>query len=148
MSRRGASFASAVAAVAFAAVVAIPASAHAAGPDEWLGNDKALHCAASSAIAAGGYGVGAVMFNSRTNALIAGGVLAAAAGIGKEIRDLAGFGDPSWKDLAWDGIGLVTGLASALSVDLAVRSPSGEQRLRFSPSVDQRAAGLQARMTW
>jgi putative lipoprotein len=148
MSRRGASFASAVAAVAFAAVVAFPASAYAAGPDEWLGKDKSLHFAASSAISAGGYATGAVVFKSRTSALIAGGVLSAVAGIAKETRDLAGYGDPSWRDLAWDGIGLVTGLASAFSVDVALRSPSGEQRLRIAPAVDQRAAGFQARMTF
>jgi putative lipoprotein len=148
MSRRGAGFASAVAAVAFASVLAIPASAHATQPDAWLGNDKALHFASSGAISAGGYAIGAVVFDSRRSALVLGGVLSAAAGIGKEVRDLAGFGDPSWKDLAWDGIGLVTGLASALSVDVAVRSPSGEQRLRLAPSVDQRAAGVQAQMTW
>ncbi len=46
--------------------------------------------------------------------------MALAVGAGKEIVDATGlFGaDASWKDLAWDAIGAIAGLAIAWSVDL------------------------------
>jgi putative lipoprotein len=93
----------------------------AADADPWLGQDKALHFAVSAGIAAGGYAAGAALFDGRGKALLFGGGLAAAAGIAKETADLAGLGDPSWRDLAWDGIGLVTGLAVAWGLDLLIR---------------------------
>jgi putative lipoprotein len=90
-------------------------------PDPWLGKDKALHFGVSAGIAAGGYAAGAAIFDARGHALLFGGGIAAACGIAKETADLAGFGDPSWKDLTWDGIGIVVGLAVAWGVDLLIR---------------------------
>lgn len=109
---------------ALALVLAVTLAARpvrAADDDPWLGQDKALHFAVSAGIAAGGYAAGAALFERRDAALLFGGGLAAAAGIAKETADLAGLGDPSWKDLAWDGIGLVTGLAVAWGLDLLIR---------------------------
>lgn len=106
------------------ALLTAAAPAHAADPDPFFGPDKALHFTASAAIAAGGYTLGAALFEPRAHALALGAGLSAAAGLAKEGADLAGLGDPSWKDLAWDGIGLVTGLAVAFGVDLLVRGVS------------------------
>ncbi len=106
-------------------VLAAPRTAR-ADDDPWWGKDKALHFGVSAGLASGGYAVGAAAFDARWKAIALGGGVAAAAGIAKETADLAGFGDPSWKDLAWDAIGIVTGLALAWSVDLLVRGASSE----------------------
>ena len=130
------------------AVVASPLRARAADPDPWLGRDKALHFTASATIAAGGYAIGAALFDARGHALIAGGALAAAAGIGKETLDLAGLGDPSWRDLAWDGIGMAAGLAAAWSVDLLVRGVSERRPLLLAPVTAPGGAGLALRLVF
>ncbi len=92
-----------------------------ADDDPFWGPDKALHFAASATIAAGGYAVSTAFVDARAHALLIGGGAAALAGLGKEALDLAGYGDPSWKDLAWDGIGIVCGLGLAFGLDLLVR---------------------------
>ena len=85
--------------------------------DPWLGHDKLLHFEVSAAIAAGGYG-GAALFSPRTEVRLATGAgLALAAGVGKELWDLQGNGDASWRDLTWDVIGTATGLAVAVTID-------------------------------
>lgn len=128
-----------LAAVATSVILTVVATSRSARADEdsdpWFGKDKALHFAASSAIAAGGYAVGAVLFDARGHALIFGGAAAAAAGIGKEVLDATGSGDPSWRDLAWDGIGTVTGLAVAWGIDLLVRGVSKRHPAFEAPAV-------------
>jgi len=138
----------AIAAVALGAAVALPASARAADPDPWLGKDKALHFGASSLIAAGGYTLGALVFDARGHALITGAALSAAAGIGKETLDLAGYGDPSWRDLTWDGIGLVAGLAAAWGVDLLVRGVSDRHPLVVAPRITPQGGALELRIVF
>ncbi len=134
--------------IATAALLALPSAAHAADPDPWLGKDKALHFGASSLIAASGYTIGAFVFDARGHALIAGAALAAAAGIGKETLDLAGYGDPSWRDLTWDGIGMVAGLVVAWSVDLVARGVSDRHPLLVKPILTPREAGLGIRVAF
>lgn len=91
-------------------------------PDPWLGPDKALHFGASALIAGAGYGISAPFFeHSRVPPLLIGGGVGVLAGVGKELYDLTGRGDPSWKDLAWDGIGITAGLLVAVGLDLAIR---------------------------
>jgi putative lipoprotein len=135
-----------LAGAALVVVLALGRSAGAAppepDPDPWFGQDKALHFAASSTIAAGGYAVGAALFDARGHALLFGGALAAAAGIGKEALDLTGFGDPSWRDLAWDGIGTFAGLAVAWGVDLLVRGVSSKRPLFVMPAAGTPQGGL------
>ena len=90
---------------ALVAVVGLfAAPARAADPDPWLAADKWQHFGISSALAAGGYGVGALT-----------------AGVGKELWDLGGGGTPSWRDLTWDVAGTATGLLTAWLVDVAVQ---------------------------
>ncbi len=132
------------------ALLGAPRSASAADvdPDPWLGKDKALHFAASSAIAAGGYAIGAALFDARGHALLFGGALATAAGVGKEAIDLAGAGTPSWRDLAWDGMGTVTGLAVAWSIDLLLRGVSEKRPLLVKPTLSNEAARLDLVLTF
>jgi putative lipoprotein len=134
--------------VAVVAVVACPSRARAAGadPDPWFGQDKAAHFGVSAAIAAGGYGLGAAIFDARGHALIAGGALAIAAGAFKETLDLTGSGTASWKDLAWDGLGTVAGLAVAWTADLLIRGVSEKHPLLITPRVEKGSAGLELRL--
>jgi putative lipoprotein len=106
---------------AFAVVfVSVPA-ARGADTDPWVARDKAFHFDVSAGIAAAAYGVSAAwLVDARWKALAIGGGVSIAAGSGKELLDATHVlgGDPSWKDLAWDAIGAVAGLAIAWGVDL------------------------------
>lgn len=128
-----------------AVAVASPSSARAADPDPdpWLGRDKLAHFGVSAGIAAAGYGVGAALVDARGHALLLGGGLALGVGIGKELLDLSGRGDPSWKDLTWDVMGTASGLAVAWAVDLLVRGVSSSHPLFVAPRVERAGAGLQ-----
>ena len=121
---------------ACAAVLALmlaASSARAADPDPWLGNDKALHFGVSAGIAAGSYAASASLLEARGHALLVASGVTLAIGTGKELLDLAGFGDPSWKDFVADVAGTVAGLALAWSVDLLVRGVSDDHPLLRSP---------------
>lgn len=105
--------------VSLAAVVFLSVSARA--DDDWLGRDKALHFGASAAIAGTGYGVTTSFTDRRALAFAVGGGVALGTGLAKEVLDAAGYGTPSWKDLAWDAIGTLVGLGIAYGVDALIR---------------------------
>lgn len=114
-------------------------------PDPWLGRDKALHFGASFGIATGGYGAAALMGEGTTVRLGMGAGLALGAGVGKELLDLAGFGHPSWRDLAWNVLGTASGLLFAWTIDRLLFQQEREraearwqQRLRRSAAVSGR----------
>jgi putative lipoprotein len=94
--------------------------ARAQDPDPWFGRDKALHFAASAVLASGGYGGTALVTDDVRLRLGVGGGVALAAGVAKELWDLSGHGDPSWRDLTWDLVGTATGLAVAVAIDWAI----------------------------
>lgn len=121
-----------IACSAFAAfaLLSTPARAAETDPDPWIAPDKAAHFGVSTAIAAGTYAASAAVFDARGHALLASAGITLAIGAGKEVLDLTGFGDPSWKDFAWDGIGALTGMVIAWSVDLLVRGV-GERHPAF-----------------
>ena len=105
--------------------VALPARrARAADPDPWFGRDKALHFGASALLAAGGYGATALVTEDRRVRLAVGGGFAFSLGIAKELWDLSGHGDASWRDLTWDAVGTVTGLGFAAAVDWMIQTVS------------------------
>lgn len=95
--------------------------------DPWFGKDKLLHYGVSAGIAGSGYAVGAMIFDKRAHALCVGAAAATLAGVSKELVDLGGYGNASWKDLAWDGLGMMTGLAVAWGIDLLIRGVSAER---------------------
>jgi len=106
-----------------------PPRASAAAPaDDWLGADKALHFDATFVIAATGYGVGAMLSDDVRVRLAAGGALGLTAGAAKELWDLSGHGDASWRDLTWDVIGTAAGLAVVATIDWAVGRLAGRRR--------------------
>lgn len=97
-------------------LLALPTAAH-ADADPWFGRDKALHFGASATLAAGGYALGGALFDGREARLATGAGLALGAGVAKELADLAGAGDPSWRDMAWNAIGTGAGLLLAWGAD-------------------------------
>lgn len=127
----------------FAGVAPAQAETREVAPDAWFGRDKALHFGASAALATGGYALTSVFSESRTARLIGGAGLALTAGAGKELYDLLGPGDPSWRDLVWDVIGTSAGLLLAYTVDRFVVSPW--LQVREASSGAQPLIGLSAR---
>lgn len=95
--------------------------AHADPADPWWGPDKALHFSASAALAGGGYALASPFLDGFAQRAAIGAGLALTAGVSKELIDLAGHGDASFRDLTWDVIGTVVGVGLALSIDLAIR---------------------------
>ncbi len=109
-------FASLSIAVAFCC--AAPSAAGDDTSDPWIGRDKALHFDASAGIAMATYALSTYELDARWQSLAVAGAFTLAVGAGKELLDMTGLGDPSWKDFTWDAIGTVAGLALAWSVDL------------------------------
>lgn len=101
----------------------VPATARAQSNDPWWGRDKALHFGVSAGLSAGGYAASALLFERPGERALAGAAFALSAGVAKELFDLAGGGDPSWRDLAWDGIGTAVGVGIALSLDVWLLQP-------------------------
>jgi len=104
----------------------LSAKTAAAAGDDWLGRDKFLHFGVSAAIAGTSYAVSSLVFEERWQRAVSGGSVALAAGAGKELYDLSGAGDASWKDFAWDVAGAAVGVGVALAIDFAL-GDSGSQ---------------------
>lgn len=100
----------------------ISASACASDADPWLGTDKALHFGVSVALAAGGYAASSPWLDRRYERALAGSTFSLTLGAGKELWDLSGHGDPSWRDFTWDVLGTAVGVVLAVGVD-ALLSP-------------------------
>jgi uncharacterized protein YfiM (DUF2279 family) len=100
------------------AVMSATYRAEARDSDPTFGRDKLLHFGVSASLAGVGYAASVPWLERRWQRLLVGGSLALAAGIAKELRDSTGRGNPSWKDLAWDGAGTSVGLGIALSIDV------------------------------
>lgn len=89
--------------------------------DDWTGPDKVQHFAVAGALAGGTYGVIAIADEDVQTRLLGGLLVAGGAALGKEALDAAGNGDPSFRDLAWDGAGIATGLLTAYAFDMLVQ---------------------------
>ena len=93
-------------------------------PDPWFGRDKALHFGVSVGLSAAGYGLGAALApESKWVPLATGAGLSLSLGIGKEVFDQLQGRHFSWKDLTWDALGTVTGLALSWAIDTFVIRP-------------------------
>jgi putative lipoprotein len=107
-------------------LLATTGSARAADPDPWFARDKALHFSACAVVSAGGYGAAALATDDVRIRLAVGAGSGIAIGAAKEIWDLTGRGDPSMRDLTWDLVGTLTGVAVASLIDWMVhRSSTG-----------------------
>jgi putative lipoprotein len=97
-----------------------PGLARAADADPWFGPDKALHFEAAGSLAIVGYAGTSMMSTSRPLRAALGAALGVGAGAAKELWDLDGHGDPSWRDLTWDLVGAATGVVVAAAFDWAI----------------------------
>lgn len=88
--------------------------------DPWFGHDKALHFAASGSLAVVGYAGTSLATDSRPTRVVAAASFALGLGIAKEVWDLTGHGDASWRDLTWDVVGTTTGVLIAYAIDRAI----------------------------
>jgi putative lipoprotein len=108
------------------------ARAQTADPDPWWGRDKLLHFSASASLAIVGYAGTSMGTESRSARAAGGAALAVGAGVAKELWDLDGHGDASWRDLTWDLVGAATGVLVSLAVDWSIhrlfRPPAGRVR--------------------
>ena len=97
--------------VALAALSVTPAAAQRVAPprfeDEWWGEDKVRHLGASAAITALGYGGARVVLDRDASIGVAISA-AAVAGLLRELHD-GRDGRFSYKDLAWDALGIAAG---------------------------------------
>jgi putative lipoprotein len=100
-------------------------TASASAADPWFGPDKALHFGVSVALSAGGYAVSSIWLDTRTERAVAGSAFSLTLGAGKELWDLSGHGDPSWRDFTWDVIGTGVGVALAVAGDALLSSKPG-----------------------
>jgi putative lipoprotein len=96
-------------------------------PDPWWGKDKALHAGISFALASGSYGISTWLVRPKWQRIALASSVALGAGISKELWDLSGHGDPSWRDFTWDVIGTALGVTAAWLLDLAL-SPAPQSQ--------------------
>jgi len=101
-----------------------PRAASATESDPWFGPDKALHFGVSAGLAAGGYAGASLFLDPRWQRAVTGAGFSLGLGAAKELYDLSGHGDPSWRDFTWDVAGTAVGVAVALAVDFALSGGS------------------------
>jgi uncharacterized protein YfiM (DUF2279 family) len=78
--------------------------------DPWLSQDKFLHFSVSAAITGISYRMNARTFDMELNTAKTVSVsFTTLIGIGKELFDKKTKGHFSWKDLLWDGAGIMVG---------------------------------------
>ncbi|MBI5544546.1 MAG: hypothetical protein HY901_11695 [Deltaproteobacteria bacterium] len=112
-----------------------PASASSSDADSWTGPDKALHFCASALIASVGYQATALASDDHRTRIALGAGLALTAGVAKELWDLTGRGDPSWKDMTWDLVGTATAVLLTWADDrLFLSHPAPERTTRAAPA--------------
>ena len=109
--------------------------------DAWasdvFGPDKALHFGVSFSLAAAGHVFSTALVERETSRALIGAAFAIVVGGGKELFDLAGFGDASGWDFAFDVLGAVTGAFFAYAIDLIISRTRTLTRARsaaFAPS--------------
>lgn len=123
-------------AAAAAALLAYPRAALA--DDDWFGGDKFLHFGVSVALSSGGYAASTLVLDRPWERATTGAAFSLTLGAAKELYDLSGHGDASWKDFTWDVVGTAVGTGIALLIDAAISSGS-----RVEPS--RGATGLAVR---
>ena len=94
-------------------------AARAVDPDPWFGADKARHFGATWALGTAGYASAAAFTDDVRWRAGAGAALGLGVGVAKELWDLSGRGDPSWRDLTWDALGSASGVLTAYAFDCA-----------------------------
>ena len=78
-----------------------------ASGDRWLSADKAKHFFTSAFVQSASFSAFREVRVSRKGSLIGATAMSAAVGVGKELYDRKFGGDPSFRDLAADGAGIL-----------------------------------------
>jgi putative lipoprotein len=102
------------------AIVSLTLWPRLAKADEWWGRDKALHFTVSIGISAAAYAAAVPLTERREYRAGVGAATALTLGAMKEGYDALGYGDPSWRDFAWDAAGTAVGVMIAYAVDCIV----------------------------
>lgn len=105
-------------------------NAQAQSRDDWWGRDKALHLGVSAALGASGYAASSLALETHSTRAVAGTALALSAGIAKELYDLAGHGQPSYKDMVFNVAGTALGVCVAYLVDVTTGSERSNTNAR------------------
>lgn len=95
-------------------------SARADERDPWLAGDKGLHFGVSVALGGAGYGASALVLPKRWQRAALGAAFSISLGGAKELYDLSGRGDSSWRDFTWDLTGTAVGVGLGYLIDLTV----------------------------
>jgi putative lipoprotein len=98
-----------------------------ASDDRWFGPDKFLHFGVAAGIAGATYASSSLFLEERWQRAATGASAAIALGAAKELYDLGGAGDASWKDFTWDVAGAAVGVGLALALDLALSGGRQEE---------------------
>lgn len=91
--------------------VGFHASDNPGAADKWFAPDKAKHFLMAAFIQSASFSALRATGLSRHGSLVGATVTTSLASVGKELYDRVAGGDPSWKDLAWDGAGLLAATA-------------------------------------
>jgi uncharacterized protein YfiM (DUF2279 family) len=75
--------------------------------DRWFSADKAMHFFTAALVESASFSALRGVGLDRSHSLVGAVIVTGAVGVGKEIHDLRFGGDPSVKDLAWDGAGML-----------------------------------------
>lgn len=102
-------------------------SQSAGAEDRWFAPDKALHFGVSAGLSSAGYALSSLVLKERPGRIATGSLCALVPGAAKELFDAAGYGDPSWKDFAWDAGGTLVGVSLAWLLDVALTPAKPEQ---------------------
>jgi putative lipoprotein len=93
----------------FVLFVALFGGPQRAGDDPWFGRDKFLHFTASAAIQCATHAVLSANGNEYGGASRGAALATLTVGVSKELWDRNHGGTASWRDLAWDAAGGVSG---------------------------------------
>lgn len=90
---------------AFLLVVALHTGGGHGGRDPWFAPDKLKHFFMSAFVQSVAYSGLRLTRLDHQSSILGASAVTVAVGVGKEIVDARGRGDPSLKDLVWDGLG-------------------------------------------
>jgi uncharacterized protein YfiM (DUF2279 family) len=79
--------------------------------DRWFAPDKAKHFFTAALVQSASFSAFRATGLARTPSLVGATVVTSVVSVGKELYDRTSGGDPSFKDLAWDGAGLAAATA-------------------------------------
>jgi putative lipoprotein len=109
-----------IGAALLAGLITMLLSTTARAADDWLGPDKAVHFGVSAGLGLGGYAAASPFLEGVPARAIAGSSFSLSLGVAKELYDLSGHGDASWRDLTWDVVGTAVGVGLAVLFDVTL----------------------------